>query len=181
MRVIAGELRGRRLHFRSTPDVRPDSEKVRGALFDILQDRIVGKEMLDLFCGSGSVGIEALSRGARRVDFVDIKPDLTVRNLHDLGISERARVFRRDALRALAIMHRKATDYDIVFVGAPYDLPEGHEVIRTIGRLGIVRGEGTLVYEHRKGAPDVMDPVGFVQGRLYLYGQTALRFYDVRK
>jgi len=115
------------------------------------------------------------------VDFVDIRPDLTIRNLDDLDLTGRAGVFRRDALRALAIMHRKGTDYDIVFVGAPYDLPEGHEVIRTIGRFGIVRDEGTLVYEHRKGAPDVTNLESVVQGRLYLYGQTALRFYEVRE
>ena len=178
MRIVAGEFKGRRLEFRSTPDVRPATEKVRAALFDILQQRIIGMEVLDLYCGSGSIGIEALSRGAARADFVDIRPGLASRNIRRLGIVERCRVYRRDALKALTAMQQEKVCYDLVYVGAPYDLPDVPRVIQTIDASTLLRDGGLLVHEHRKNAPQTQGLVHLQPSKSYLYGQTGLRFYE---
>lgn len=117
--MIAGELRGRRLAAppRRSRDVRPTSDRAREALFAILGD-VAGARVLDLFCGTGALAIEALSRGAREAVLVDSDPVLARRNVGDLGLSERCRVVRRDALAFLAADRGR---YELILCDPPYD------------------------------------------------------------
>jgi 16S rRNA (guanine966-N2)-methyltransferase len=121
VRVVAGELRGRRLG--SPPrgsGIRPTSDRVREALFSILGE-IGGARVLDLFCGSGALGIEALSRGAARATLVDTDPRLARRNVVDLGLAERSEVVRADSLRFLRGAGER---FDLVFCDPPYKLAD---------------------------------------------------------
>jgi 16S rRNA (guanine966-N2)-methyltransferase len=121
MRVVAGRLGGRRLA--SPPaeaDVRPTADRVREAIFSILGD-IEGSRVLDLFCGTGALGIEALSRGAAQVTFVDTDTALVERNAEDLGIAGECEVVRADALRWL---ERAQATFDLVFCDPPYRLAD---------------------------------------------------------
>jgi 16S rRNA (guanine966-N2)-methyltransferase len=118
LRVVGGELRGRRLIAppKRTMAVRPTSDRAREALFSILGD--VGESrVLDLFCGTGALAIEAISRGAATAVLVDTDPGLVRRNVAELGLQERCRVVRSDALRYLA---RSRESFDLILCDPPY-------------------------------------------------------------
>jgi 16S rRNA (guanine966-N2)-methyltransferase len=121
LRVVAGELGGRRLA--SPPagaGIRPTSDRVREALFSILGD-VSGASVLDLFCGTGALAIEALSRGAARATLVDTDIRLARRNISDLGLGERSELVRSDALRFLRAAELR---YELVFCDPPYKLAD---------------------------------------------------------
>jgi 16S rRNA (guanine966-N2)-methyltransferase len=122
MRVVAGELKGRRLAAppRRSAAVRPTADRVREALFAILGE-IGGASVLDLYCGTGALGIEALSRGAARATLVDTHVSLARRNVRELGLQRRAAVVRSDALRYLRCSRRS---FDLIFCDPPYRLAD---------------------------------------------------------
>ena len=121
MRIVAGELRGRRLVSpRAGADVRPTADRVREALFSILGD-LSGATVLDLFSGSGALGIEALSRGAGHATLVDTRPETALRNVADLDLDARCEVVRSDALRYLTGTKRR---FDLIFCDPPYRLAD---------------------------------------------------------
>jgi 16S rRNA (guanine966-N2)-methyltransferase len=118
MRIVAGELGGRRIRAPRGAFVRPTSDRVREAVFSILGG-IDGAEVLDLFCGTGALGIEAISRGASSATLVDTAIGTAARNVGDLDLHDCCRLVRGDALAFLA--HEEAT-YDLVFCDPPYRL-----------------------------------------------------------
>lgn len=122
LRIIAGEWRGRRLRFANVPGLRPTGDRNRETLFNWLQPRIRGSCCLDLFAGSGALGFEAASRGARRVVLVE-RAAAAVRclreNVHLLGAEARIEVFQGDAVQFLR--NRPAKPFDIVFLDPPFD------------------------------------------------------------
>lgn len=175
MTVIAGKYKGKHLFFVQNRRVRPITQKVREALFDIIQDRIVDAVMLDLFCGSGAVGIEALSRGAAEVDFVDLDTRTVVKNVKQLRIEDQVKIYRRDALKFLDTRSHAERTYDVIFIGAPYDYPNILEVLDKIDQHNIL-GD-IMLFEHRKGF-DVHDEFEhFSEKKKYIYGQTAVNLY----
>jgi 16S rRNA (guanine966-N2)-methyltransferase len=120
VRVVAGELRGRQLASppRRSAAIRPTSDRAREALFSILGD-VSGARVLDLFCGTGALAIEAISRGAASAVLVDTRPDLARRNVAALGLEDRCEVLRSDVLRYL----RHATErFDLILCDPPYGL-----------------------------------------------------------
>jgi 16S rRNA (guanine966-N2)-methyltransferase len=122
LRITGGELGGRRIRVpRGARDLRPTTERAREAIFSILGD-ISGARVADLFCGSGALGIEALSRGAAEATLVDTRPAAARRNLDSLGLTERARAVRADAGRFL----RRADEgaFDLVLCDPPYRLAD---------------------------------------------------------
>jgi 16S rRNA (guanine966-N2)-methyltransferase len=118
VRVVAGELRGRSLEAPRGKAIRPTADRVREALFSILGD-ISGASVLDLYCGTGALGIEAVSRGAASAELVDTRPATARRNVQALGLEDRATVVRSDAIRYLR--HQDAR-FDLVFCDPPYEL-----------------------------------------------------------
>jgi 16S rRNA (guanine966-N2)-methyltransferase len=118
MRVVAGELGGRRLQAPKGADVRPTADRVREAVFSIL-GAIDGARVLDLYCGTGALGIEAISRGADTAVLVDADPAPAWRNVEALGIEDRCEVVRSDALHYL---RREDGRFDLVFCDPPYKL-----------------------------------------------------------
>ncbi|MFI5314908.1 MAG: 16S rRNA (guanine(966)-N(2))-methyltransferase RsmD [Myxococcota bacterium] len=133
MRVVAGDRRGRRLSSAPGREIRPTSERARAGLFDWLGPRVVGARVLDLFAGTGALGIEALSRGASDAVFVDrSRGALRVlrRNLAELALAERARVVERDLTRGLGALGAGKARFDLVFADPPYD---GEWLARLLG------------------------------------------------
>jgi 16S rRNA (guanine966-N2)-methyltransferase len=178
MIVIGGKFKGKRLNFIQNKKVRPMTQKVREAIFDILQFRIDGVSMLDLFCGSGAVGIEALSRGAAHVDFIDVNTNSVGKNVEHLGIGSMANIYRRDALKALDIMHKLKKGYDFIFIGAPYDYSNTEEILCRIDEYNILNPNGFLMLEHRKGAAFPPDFNHFGEKKKYTYGQTIIILHE---
>lgn len=120
MRITGGELRGRRLYVPKT-GVRPTTGRVREAIFSLLGN-VEGARVLDLFCGSGALGMEALSRGADDAILIDTRPDAARRNVEELGLTARARVLRSDARRFLR--GAEEGSFDLVLCDPPYRLAD---------------------------------------------------------
>src|SRR3954447_25429039 len=126
MRVIAGELKGQRLVAPRGWKVRPTSDRVREAIFSALGDRVEDAAVLDLYCGTGALAIEAISRGAGRAVLVDQDPRPALGNVQRLGLAARAELVRADVGRwlAQASSASAAGKFDLVFVDAPYRLAD---------------------------------------------------------
>ena len=178
MRVIGGIARGRSL--KSPPSgVRPTSDRVREALFDALEARGVQFErMLDVFAGSGALGIEALSRGDGRCDFVEsnAKAVATIRqNLATTGFEARGRVFQ---LRAEQAPERLDAQYSLLFLDPPYDDEACARDVASIAESGLIAPEATLVLEHssRSDAPAQLGNLQLDWSRRY--GDTQVSMYQ---
>lgn len=121
MRITGGELGGRRIRAPRTKELRPTTERVREAVFSILGD-VSGLRVLDLFCGTGALAIEALSRGAVAATLVDTRPDAAMRNVEALELGDRASVVRSDAARFLR--RAEPGSFDLVLCDPPYRLAD---------------------------------------------------------
>ena len=180
MRIISGERRGRKLVEWEDSTIRPMRDFVRSALFNILSDFVPDAAFLDLFCGTGSVGLEALSRGARSCTFVDQSADacgIVRRNLDLLDFLTRGDVVQSDAIHAVESLGRLGRRYDLVFVGPPYYrglVPRALEAL----------GESVLLADDPVVAAEIhaTESIGEAYGRLALvdrrrYGDNQLWFY----
>ncbi len=130
MRIIAGQFKGRRLEEPQDARVRPTTEKVREACFSILGGRLAGARVLDLFAGSGALGLEALSRGAEHVEFVELLPpslSALKANVAALGVSDRVRIRRGDALRIAERLPKGA--YDVALADPPYTTDHAERLV----------------------------------------------------
>ena len=178
MRIVGGTLGGRVLRAPAGSATRPTSEKVREAIFNILPD-VAGAEVLDLFAGSGALGLEALSRGAAHATFIDrAKPALAVlrANVAALGLAERATIVAGDAVE-LAARHTPATPWRFVFVDPPY---RSELAPRAVLALGALAPDAVIVIEHdrRNAPPDALGSLLRTDERRY--GDTRVSFYRVR-
>ncbi|MCA9510694.1 MAG: 16S rRNA (guanine(966)-N(2))-methyltransferase RsmD [Myxococcales bacterium] len=183
MRVIGGSLRSRRL--RPPPHgVRPTTDRVRESIFAALGD-VGGARVLDLFAGSGALGIEALSRGAEHATFVDVARASIAcvrRNLDDLGLVGLARVEPGDALRALRTFARRGERFDLVFLDPPYDAGLYEPALAALAAEAILAPGGLAVVERARRSPlEASSLVGYIVERERAYGDTAvdlLRTHD---
>lgn len=183
MRISGGESKGRSLKAPSHGGLRPTSDKVREALFSILGAAVDGASFLELFAGTGAVGIEALSRGAAGAVFVDSSQKavrLIRENLDALGYRDRGAVVARDALVFLKKTAQELGPFDLVFVDPPYHGGEGDSTLDALGGLplGVLSVGAVVVYEHFKkhSAPKAAGRLAW--RRDYTYGDTVLSLYD---
>jgi 16S rRNA (guanine(966)-N(2))-methyltransferase RsmD len=188
--VIAGSLKGRRLDAPSGLRVRPTSDRAREALFDILGPMVRGASFLDLFSGSGAVGIEARSRGAERV--VLVENDRTAlgvldKNLESLGIAGQIAVVRALWPRALAQAARLAGPFDIVFADPPYALADYPAILESLapsppgpGTPRLLAPDPLIILEHEDRADVPAESPDFRLQRRAVYGRVAFGFYRSR-
>lgn len=182
MRVIAGSHRGRRLSGPQRTTLRPTSDKVREALFSILGSRVPGSRFLDLYAGTGAVGIEALSRGAISTTFVESRPQtvrLIEKNLQACALAHQAVV--RTGRVDLFLNRTDWWDgpYDIVFADPPYAAGDELTVLSHLWKPGLFAEEAVMVIEQeaRQESPASIDHGRLI--RRYEYGDTALGLYQV--
>ena len=182
MRVIGGRLRSRRLEARLPAGVRPTSDKLRETLFNILGDRVIESVFLDGYAGVGAVGIEAISRGAERVYFVDraSRSASAVRaNLARMGIGSGYRVLEMELGRALRICLRDGARFDIVFLDPPYERADLYRRdLEQLGRDALLRSGAMVVAEHRRGL-EMPESAGRLRLKRSLeQGDSTLTFYE---
>src|SRR5512143_3496833 len=182
MRISGGESRGRTLKTPKHKGLRPTSDKVREALFSILASRVEGASFLELFAGTGAVGIEALSRGAERAVFVDrsFKAARLIReNLDALEYRERGAVVAKDVLQFLKKNAKEMGPFTLVFVDPPYHEETGPKTLAMLGdeEVGYLAEDAVVVYEHHKKYP-TPDKVGrLTRKKDYVYGDTVVSVY----
>lgn len=174
MRVISGSARGRKLKSPENYDIRPTTDKVKESVFNIIQFDIEGRRVLDLFAGTGQLGIECLSRGAAEAVFVDGSREsvkIVKENLKSCGMS--APVFQEDALSFL----RRAGKFDLIFVDPPYDAGLYKSVLEIINLVDILSDGGIIVCEARreKVLPEMKTP--YRKRREYVYGNVRICIY----
>lgn len=153
MRVIAGIYKGRRLKALEGSSVRPTSDRMRETLFNILAPRIEGARFLDLCAGSGAIGIEALSRDAGHVTFVESSRKATSvisENLRHCEIRKGYTFIAKDALVALRYFAQEKQQFDIVYFDPPYDSEIYFPVLWQIARNNVLAEDGILIVEHRR-------------------------------
>ncbi len=181
MRVIAGLHRGRRLLGPKGQVIRPTSDRVKEALFSILGERILGARVLDLYAGTGSIGIEALSRGAAHVTFVEADRDalrLVQSNLRQCGLELSANICACQVSQFFRRGTQWSGPYDIVFCDPPYHLTAEFIHLAAGWPAGWLADHAILILEHGRKAdiPAVLGPLSLV--KRYDYGDTALtRFH----
>jgi len=175
LRVITGTARGRKLAALEGVEVRPTTDMVKEAMFSILQFEVEGANVLDLFAGSGQLGIEALSRGARACVFVDSSRDsqnITRQNLQHTGLSSAARVAAMDYA---AFLRSTKDTFDIALLDPPYEKGLAADALPLL--VDKMSPGGAILCETRKGEP-MPERVGeFAIHRTYRYGKIALTLY----
>ncbi|THJ24726.1 MAG: 16S rRNA (guanine(966)-N(2))-methyltransferase RsmD [Nitrospira sp. CG24E] len=182
MRVIAGSHRGRRLSGPKGTSLRPTSDKVRQAIFSILGTQVSGGRFLDLYAGTGAVGIEALSRGASSVTFVESDPKavkLLQKNLHSCQLLDRAQVHVGQTASFLDQKDCWDSPYDVLFADPPYAALDELEIMIHSWRPGLLSDRATIIIEQdsRTELPASLDHATLV--RRYVYGDTALYLYGL--
>lgn len=174
MRVISGKYKGLRLAEFGGEDVRPTSDRVKESLFNILYDRIAGARVLDLFCGSGNLGIECMSRGAEFVQFNDRSQkslEILRKNLFLLKNAPECGVTNLDFKDCLA----RGGRYDLIFIDPPYRLGYGLEALEIIGANGILNEGGVAVFERDRSFEGGLTRLKKTDERKY--GKTFLTFF----
>ena len=174
MRIVGGKYKGRVLLEFKGKDIRPTSDKARESLFNILQFKIAGATFLDLFCGTGAMGIEALSRGAKKVTFNDIdRKSITLlkSNLEKLKVDEEYSVCNFDALRFLKTTTEK---YDIIYIDPPYALELGQSAVEQ--SAGALSENGLIILEDEKAFIGKIAGLKQIDSRKY--GRIHLTFFE---
>ncbi len=182
MRVIAGELRGRRIEVPRKGEIRPTYDRVRESVFSIIGPRIEGARVLDLFAGTGSLGIESLSRGARSATFVERDRDIAgvlVGNIERLDLKSESTVLRLVVARFLSRGRDRAV-FDIVFADPPYDSGLAERTLERLGNWDGVGVDSLVIVEHRVG-DELPDASGRLRRtRRERYGTIEVEFFEAR-
>jgi 16S rRNA (guanine(966)-N(2))-methyltransferase RsmD len=179
MRIISGASKGRKLATPKSQSIRPTSDRVKESIFNILGQEVEGKLVLDLFAGTGNLGIEALSRGAKKAIFVEKGRQalrLIQRNIAQIGLEGRVEIIPRDANRAIGILKGKGEVFDLILMDPPY---EKGLIKRTLTKLSshpIYHTDSILVIEHdrREPTPDILEGWNLIRERRL--GDTVISF-----
>lgn len=183
MRVIAGKYKGRKLRGPLGMDIRPTGDRLKETLFNILGPAVEDAVVLDAFGGTGAIGLEALSRGARAVVFIESTAEgqrLIRQNLDRCGVQAGYRILPQDIFKALRSLSREEFKADIVFLDPPYGWKPYGDLVETIYAGQLVSASGRVVIEHHRKADLPESGRGFRRMRLVKQGDHCLSFYEPR-
>ena len=156
MRIISGVSKGRRLLTPRKPSIRPTSDRVKESIFNILGREVQDKVVLDLFAGTGNLGIEALSRGAKRALFVEKDRQavrLIKKNLLQCGMEERSKILSTDVNRAIAILSQQGESFDLILMDPPYEKGLIEKTLFKLTSKRIYQEDSILMIEHDRREP----------------------------
>jgi len=179
LRVIAGNLKGRKLAPFKGMGIRPTSDRIRESIFSILSHRVQGAVVLDLFAGTGALGIESLSRGARAACFIDHNPHavaLVKKNVDICRLSDRASIIQWNAAENLNCLRSIPLHFDLVFMDPPYRQNVISSTLSSLCRSGRLEHEASLILEHSaaESLPEIPPPLSLRDQRKY--GKTLVSF-----
>ncbi len=184
MRIIAGSLKGRTL---ATPgpksqNVRPTSDKVRGAIFNILGQWLEDLNVLDLYAGTGALAFESLSRGAAHAVLVDVSAEglaLCRQNAAAFKVQDRVEILPIPALRACEKLGRQKRVFELIFADPPYEKAPVPELLAAVLENGLLGPRGVLVIEHSSEEPSPEKAGALTRYDLREFGDTAVSFYSL--
>lgn len=183
MRIIAGELKGKKLFSVKGMRLRPTADRVREAIFDILQERVQGKKVLDLFAGTGALGIEALSRGAERAIFVEYNHHILAalrRNIKECHLEEKSEILPCDVSKAIRILAWRREVFDLIFIDPPYARGLVKETLKDLSQSALLSPRGLIITEHSlKEDLSTNIPWELIDRRHY--GLTSISFWRLSK
>jgi 16S rRNA (guanine966-N2)-methyltransferase len=181
MRVISGSARGRALKAVPGMSTRPTTDKVKEAVFSMIGPYFEGGQVLDLFAGTGGLGIEALSRGMDKGIFIDIEKksvDTVQHNLEAAGFTDKAEIYRNDAGRALKLLGKRGLQFDLVFLDPPYKMKAIAELITSLEEQALLEPNAWIIVEH-DAEDDLAGKIGTLQLKKRAeYGETAITIYE---
>lgn len=181
MRIIAGEFRGHRIETLKSSQTRPTLDQVKESLFNALGQFFQGGLVLDLYAGSGNLGLEALSRGFDQAVFVDrYGPAIQViqSNIARLGVQERAVVYKRDAMKVLPLLKEKGYRFDLILLDPPFQTQPFSDLLPLISTLDLLTDDGHVVCETAKDTVLEDRYLTLVKYREYVYGTTKLTIFQ---
>lgn len=179
MRIIAGSAKGRRIAAPAGKDTRPTLDRVKESVFGVLQFRIAGKTVLDAFAGSGSMGLEALSRGAEECVFVDSQEECAKQireNAQKLGFSDRSEIIRQDYEAAFNFFASNGRKFDIIFLDPPYRSGCLRKAVQMIFEKGLLAEGGVAIAEHETGLENSLNDTLYEVYDTRKYGGTSVSF-----
>ncbi|MFI5250813.1 MAG: 16S rRNA (guanine(966)-N(2))-methyltransferase RsmD [Bacteroidota bacterium] len=179
MRIIAGEYRGRRLQMTQDASIRPATARVKGSIFNMLQNRLslFNANVLDLFAGSGSLSFEALSRGAKSVVLVDTGRsaiDVMNNNVQMLHCEDKCTILQADAMEYIAHCREK---FDLIFADPPYRYEDTSNIPEQVFDKNLLRKDGFLIIEHSKDTV-FEESKAFIRSVQKEYGGTLISFFN---
>jgi len=188
MRIVAGKYKSRLIDMPKRVKIRPTQDRIREAIFNILGRRCVGARVLDLYSGSGALGIEALSRGAREAAFIDsnkkcikaIKGNLSSLNI-EYNIDHNYEVVQVDALRFIELCSAKELRFDLIFLDPPYHKGMAEKTLIELDKCDIITCSGVVIAENFKKnkIPESLNNLKLI--RQNTYGDTMISFYNALK
>ncbi|OPJ56920.1 16S rRNA (guanine(966)-N(2))-methyltransferase RsmD [Alkalithermobacter paradoxus] len=181
MRVISGSVKGHRLKTPKSTDIRPTSDRVKESIFNIINNKVLDSFVLDLFCGTGSLGIECLSRGANMCTFVDNGKEsinLLRENLKNTKFTDKSEVIFADAIGGINKLSVKRDRFDIIFMDPPYLKNLIVPALEEISKRELLEEDGIILVEHdiKDILPEKVE--NLVRYREKKYGNTNISFYE---
>lgn len=180
VRVVSGSAKGRPLKSVPGTSTRPTTDKVKESIFSMIGPYFEGGALLDLFAGTGGLGIEALSRGMDRAVFIDVEPKSisTIKdNLKAARLEDSAEVYRNDAGRALKALEKRGYKFDLVFLDPPYRFKNGDELMLDMAERGLLQDSAVMVLEYESSYNYPEKFGDFCCFRTAKYGETAISIY----
>lgn len=181
MRIITGIAKGRRIKAPEGLNTRPTSDRVKESMFNILSNRYSFENVLDLFAGSGNLGLEAISRGAKKCVFIEQNKEAyntLVENIKSLKFENNSEYYRQDAFVALEILSKRGEKFDLIFLDPPYGKGLVEQSIKLIDSKGLLRDGGVIVSEQDVNdvLPENINEIKRI--RLEKYGRTTVAFWS---
>jgi 16S rRNA (guanine(966)-N(2))-methyltransferase RsmD len=184
MRIVAGKFRGRKLKGPEGMDLRPTSDRLKQTLFNIIGPRVIGAAVADVFAGSGAIGLEALSRGAREAVFIDsdrAAVRLIRRNLALCGVTSGCRILHGDVFAQLRMLGREGFKAEIIFFDPPYEWGPYGDLVEVPFKSGVACEESLVIVEHHRKAVLPDSGPGFRRTRTVEQSDKRLSFYEAAR